>query len=125
MTISLLSLGTAVPPNRITQEQGARVAQVLCLDPRQAPLVPTLYRHTEITGRHLVISDAVVRDVVEGTRHTGSVFLPKGEPGDCGPTTRQRMEVYCEEAPKLAQAAAERALSDSDVSPGEFTHLVT
>ena len=82
MPPSLLALGTAVPPTRVTQEQGARVAQVLCLDARQAPLVPALYRHTEIVGRNIVLGEDVVRDVVQGTRHSGSAFLPKGEPGD-------------------------------------------
>ena len=71
MPISLLGLGTALPPNRVTQEQGARVAQVLCLDPRQSSLVPTLYRQTEITGRNMVIGDDVVRDVIVGTRESG------------------------------------------------------
>src|SRR5438552_8301041 len=117
MSISLIGLGTALPPNRVTQEQGARVAQVLCLDPRQAPLVPTLYRQTEITGRNMVIGEDVVRDVIDGTRHSESVFLPTGRPGERGPTTSQRMHLYNEEAPKLALEASRRALADADVSP--------
>jgi predicted naringenin-chalcone synthase len=125
MPISLLGLGTAVPACHLTQEQGARVAQVLCLDPRQQPLVPTLYRQTEITGRHIVLGEDVVRDVTDGTRDSGSVFLPSGEPGDRGPTTRQRMDVYAALAPPLALAACRRALTDADVGPSEITHLVT
>src|SRR5262245_30552627 len=105
MPISLLGLGTALPANHVTQEQGARVAQVVCLDPRHSPLVPTLYRQTEITGRNMVIGEDVVRDVIDGTRDTGSVFLPSGRPGDRGPTTSERMRVYGEEAPELALEA--------------------
>lgn len=125
MPISLLGLGTALPPNRLTQEQGARVAQVLCLDPRQSPLVPTLYRQTEITGRNLVIGEDVVRDVVAGTRESGSVFLPSGHPGDRGPTTSERMRVYGEEAPELAREACRCALTEAGVEAAAVTHLVT
>jgi predicted naringenin-chalcone synthase len=125
MPISLLGLATALPPNRLTQEQGARVAQVLCLDQRQSSLVPTLYRQTEITGRNLVIGEDVVRDVIAGDRVSGSVFLPSGIPGDRGPTTSQRMRVYSEEAPKLALEASRRALADANVGAETITHLVT
>src|SRR4051794_3115548 len=100
MPLRLIGLGTALPPNRVTQDDGARIAQVLCLDPRQAPLVPTLYRQTAITGRNIVMGEDVVRDVIAGSRQSGSVFLPSGQPGDRGPTTSQRMQVYGEEAPK-------------------------
>lgn len=123
--IHLLGLGTALPSNRFTQEQGARIAQVLCLDPRQAPLIPTLYRQTGISGRNLVLEEDLVRDVLTGTRHSQSVFLPKEEGPDSGPTTRQRMDVYCAKAPSLAIAAAERALADSSIAPHAITHLVT
>ena len=125
MPASLLGLGTALPPNRVAQEQGARVAQVLCLDPRQSSLVPTLYRQTEITGRSMVIGEDVVRDVIAGTRDSGSVFLPTGRPGDRGPTTAERMRVYGEEAPKLALDASRRALADAHVQAETITHLVT
>jgi len=125
MPISLLSLGTALPPNRLTQDQGARVAQVLCLDPRQSSLVPTLYRQTEITGRNLVIGEDVVRDVVAGTAESGSVFLPTGRAEDRGPTTSERMRVYGEEAPKLASEACRRALDEANVDAASVTHLVT
>jgi predicted naringenin-chalcone synthase len=125
MPISLLALGTALPPNRFTQEQGARVAQVLCLDPRQSPLVPTLYRQTEISGRNLVIGEDVVRDVIAGTRESGSVFLPSGRPDDRGPTTSQRMRVYNEEAPQLALEASRQALTGANVEAKTVTHLVT
>jgi predicted naringenin-chalcone synthase len=125
MAISLLGLGTAVPPNYATQEQGARVAQALCFDPRQVPLIPVLYRQTGISGRHMVFSEAFTRDLIDGTRHTGSVLLPTGEPDDRGPTTSQRMAVYDEEAPGLALAACERALAAAGVAAGRVTHLVT
>ncbi len=125
MMVFLLGLGTALPPNRFTQEQGARIAQVLCLDPRQAPLIPTLYRQTGISGRNLVLQEDLVRDVLDGTRHSRSVFLPKEHGPDCGPTTRERMEIYNTAAPPLALEASSRALEDAGVAANSVTHLVT
>jgi predicted naringenin-chalcone synthase len=123
--VFLLGLGTALPPNRLTQEQGARVAQVLCLDPRQAPLIPTLYRQTGITGRNLVLDESLVRDVIDGTRHSESPFLPKEHGPDRGPTTRERMEIYNATAPPLALEASSRALADASIAANAITHLVT
>ena len=126
MSFAILGLGTALPPYAFTQENAARVAQVLCLDPRQASLVPVLYRQTEILKRHIrVLDEHVVRDIVSGTRVSGSPFLPSGQPGDHGPTTHQRMQIYVKEAPALALAAAQRALAESGLSADAITHLVT
>ena len=123
--IQLLGIGTALPVNRFSQEDGARIAQVLCLDPRQAPLIPTLYRQTGIAGRHMVLGEALVQDVINGTRHTESVFLPKPCGPDNGPSTRQRMEVYASEAPPLALQASRQALASANLTADAITHLVT
>ncbi len=123
--VFLLGLGTALPPNRFTQEQGASIAQVLCLDPRHAPLIPTLYRQTGISGRNLVLEEDLVRDVIDGTRHSRSVFLPKEHGPDSGPTTRERMEIYNAAAPPLALAASSRALKDAAIAAKAVTHVVT
>ncbi|OAI48156.1 hypothetical protein AYO44_07805 [Planctomycetaceae bacterium SCGC AG-212-F19] len=125
MSFAILGLGTALPAFRFEQEQAVRVAQVLCLDKRQAPLVPVLYRQTEITGRNLVLGEAIIRDVIDGTRHSQSVFLPKGGLDDNGPTTEERMRIYVAEAPTLALAAARAALDESKLPPSAITHLVT
>jgi predicted naringenin-chalcone synthase len=125
MSLAIAGLGTALPEFRIDQDQAVRVAQVLCLDRRQAPLVPVLYRQTDIDGRHMVLSEAIVEDVVNGTRHTESVFLPRGCADERGPTTRERMQVYVEQAAPLAVAASRRALRNSRLAPDEITHLVT
>src|SRR5262249_11430815 len=74
---------------------------------------------------HLALPAALIRDVVAGTRESGSVFLPTGRPDDRGPTTGQRMAQYAELAPPLAIAASARALTDSGVPADAITHLVT
>jgi predicted naringenin-chalcone synthase len=84
-----------------------------------------MYAGTMIEQRHLVFSQELVRDVLEGTNHSGSVFLPKYTPTDRGPTTAQRMQHYSELAPPLAIGASQRALEGSGLTPGDITHLVT
>src|SRR5262249_43887753 len=55
----------------------------------------------------------------------GWVFLPTGRSDDAGPTTGQRMSVYAEDAGPLALRAAQAALEQARLRPGEVTHLVT
>jgi predicted naringenin-chalcone synthase len=126
MSFAILSLGTAVPSATMNQVEGERLARSLCCETdEQATWLPNLYRGTGIDCRHTVLSQQVLRDVVEGTRHSQSVFLPTGRPGDAGPTTGQRMEIYAAEAEPLALRAAGRALEASGLAPDAITHLVT
>jgi predicted naringenin-chalcone synthase len=73
----------------------------------------------------MVMAGEAVKDVLDKTRHSQSVFLPTGEPDDSGPTTAQRMQHYVKHAGPLALQAARRALDQSRVAPSELTHLVT
>jgi predicted naringenin-chalcone synthase len=125
MNVALLGMGTALPPHRLERDTAVKVAQILCLDPQKAPLMRVLYRQTGIDSRHLVHGADVVRDVIEGTRHSQSVFLPSGQVDDRGPTTSQRMHCYAKEARPLAIAACRQALDRSAVKPGELTQLIT
>lgn len=125
MSFTILGMGTALPDYVFPQDVAVRVAQVLCLDPRQSALVPVLYRQTEIATRHIVVGEAVMRDVIDGTRHSQSVFLPSGVPDDPGPTTRQRMQIYEKESFPLALRACRAALVESAIKASEITHVVT
>ncbi|HXG11789.1 MAG TPA: type III polyketide synthase [Gemmataceae bacterium] len=126
MSLAIRGIGTALPPNAISQVEAAEVARVVSgLDPEEAAVLPPLYRQTGIATRHMVFHANVVRDVLEGTNTSGSVFLPSGRRDDRGPTTAQRMQSYAAEAPPLALQAASQALAESGLSPTELTHLVT
>src|SRR5260370_29282717 len=83
--------------------------------------------HTGIATRHLTVPRAVVDDILNGTRHSRSVFLPGGPEGgrDAGPTTGQRMRVYAADAGPLSLRAARQALEQARLRPAEVTHLVT
>src|SRR5262249_50069837 len=65
------------------------------------------------------------RDILDGTTHTGSVYLPRDVAGDRGPTTGQRMAVYAALAPPLALAASQAALREPALAADTITHLVT
>src|SRR5581483_12213041 len=85
MSFTLFGLGTALPSATLTQDEGVALARVLGgPDLREAPWLPAVYAHSGIKARHQAIDRAVIDDVLRGTRTSGSVFLPTGEPGDPG-----------------------------------------
>jgi predicted naringenin-chalcone synthase len=84
-----------------------------------------MYSNTGIRQRHLVLGADVVRDVLDGTRLSGSPFLPTGLPDDNGPTTAERMRHYTAGARPLALAASRQALDRAGLMAAQITHLVT
>jgi predicted naringenin-chalcone synthase len=126
MSFTILGFGTAVPKTHITQQDALAIAKSLCArNDEQATWLPVMYGGTGIEARNLVFDDQLVRDVVHGTSHSGSVFLPSTDPADRGPTTGQRMEHYRRLAPPLAIGASREALERSRLTPESITHLVT
>lgn len=126
MSFAILGIGTALPPHRVSQSEAAAVARVVChLNEDQATILPALYRQTNIATRHMVFDQTVLRDVMEGTTTSKSVFLPTRRSDDRGPTTAQRNQHYIEQAPPLGLAAATRALDEAGMAPGKLTHLIT
>jgi predicted naringenin-chalcone synthase len=126
MSLAILNLGTALPGMVIQQTEAFGIARSLCCRTAEhATWLPAMYAGTGIVKRHTVLAPEVIRDVVDGTRHSGSVFLPTGREDDRGPTTGQRLEHYARLAPPLALRAARAALDGSGLPAGEVTHLVT
>jgi prepilin-type processing-associated H-X9-DG protein len=126
MSFTIIGMGTAVPPTAMSQAEACAVARSLCCRTHeQATWLPLVYHHTGIENRHSTMGREVVQDVLQGTRLSGSVFLPTGRDGDCGPTTGQRMRHYAEHAGPLAQRASRRALEEAALAPAAVTHLVT
>jgi predicted naringenin-chalcone synthase len=130
MSLVILGMGTARPPAVIDQEAALGIArQLCCRTEEQASWLPAMYRGTGIVTRSLALGEDVIRDVIQGTRESGSVFLPRpaghGDGEDAGPTTGQRLRHYADLAPPLAVEAARAAVERSRVQPGDFTHLVT
>lgn len=126
MSFAILGIGTAVPTTIISQRDASDIAKSLCCrTAEQETWLPTMYDQTGIRTRHFALGADLVRDVIQGTRLSGSVFLPNGRDDDCGPTTGQRMEHYTRLAPPLALEATRAALANSGLAAADITHLVT
>jgi predicted naringenin-chalcone synthase len=126
MPLTILGVGTAVPNGKFDQHDAQKVAENLCCESRfQAEFIPGIYAGSGIERRYVCFGPQVIRDIVEGTKYSKSPFLPTGVKGDKGPTTRDRMDAYEREAPKLGIKASAEALSAAAVLPIEITHLVT
>lgn len=126
MSFAIHGLGTAHPPDPVTAEQGLGLARVLAgPDVRTSTWLGPIYANSGVERRFQVIGGPVVADVLNGTTHTNSPFLPTPANDGVGPTTGERMEIYAREAGPLALRAAKAALAESDFAPGSITHLVT
>src|SRR5688572_19834138 len=126
MPFAILGLGTAVPDAAITRRDGQVVAEALCCETaEQATFIPAIYAGSGINRRHFCLGQAVLADIRNSTRLSGSPYLPTGVRGEKGPTTRQRMAVYEDQAPPLALKASAEALSNAGTLPSEITHVVT
>ena len=126
MTCAILSIATAVPETAVNQREALKMARSLgCPSVEQDTWLPGMYAGTLIESRRSALPEPVLRDLIDGTRQSGSVFLPRGEPTDRGPTTDQRMRHYVELAPPLIERACGGALASSGQAPAAITHLVT
>jgi alpha-pyrone synthase len=126
MSFAILGLGTAVPPTVFHQTTAAEIARsVSCRTKEQETWLPTIYSQTGIQTRHMAFAQEVVDDMVNCTRHTKSVFLPRGTADDHGPSTGQRMQHYVQEAAPLAREASAVALRQARLAPADITHLIT
>jgi predicted naringenin-chalcone synthase len=126
MSLAIVAVGTAVPSTRLTQSDALAIARAICCrTEEQASWLPDLYGGSGIESRHLAFDPALIQDILNGTRHSQSPFLPETEDTDFGPTVGERMRHYLEHAPALAISAARQALARADLEPVRITHLIT
>jgi predicted naringenin-chalcone synthase len=122
MTFCIESVGTAIPSNSITQDDAARLAIELTADgDGRATTIHALYRRTGVRSRH----STLITSSTNGRPATQSFFPIACDAGDRGPTTRERMHCYENEALDLAANAASTALRNGDTAPEQVDHLVT
>jgi hypothetical protein len=111
MSLAIIGLGRSLPDASFTQEEAIRVAQVLCCrSPENETWLPAIYDQSGIGKRHTALGTAVVDDILNGTRLSNSVFLPGNSSDDRGPTTAERMKVYADRAPPLADQSNQKVL---------------
>lgn len=123
MSFHIAGIGTALPPLSVTQAESIRCARVLggpALS--EAKWLTAVYARSGVETRHQALGRPLVDDLLNGTRHSESPFLP-GRPH--GPTTQERMTVYAREAPPLAVQAARQACERGRIRPESVTHLIT
>ena len=110
MSLTILGIGTATPGLPVDQEEAAELAKIFCCsNEEQERQLSVIYKKTQIQRRNSVLS----RDSFS------TATAAKG------PTTRERMEWYRQEALPLALKASREALTLSGVEPQEITDLVT
>jgi predicted naringenin-chalcone synthase len=121
MITGILGLGTALPTRRVAQEQAAVTARAACCDDmKQERFLDGVYRRSGIATRgSVLLADG------DGGGVTQTFYPPRLSPEDPGPGTAERMQRYVMEAPPLALAAAEEALSEAGIPANSITHLIT
>lgn len=110
------SIGTAIPPHRLSQAETRDffIAQP-GVDRLAARLIGAAFDHSAIDSRYTVIGEL-----------TGGAGPFVDESGHLRvPTTGERNAVYRSEAPALFSAAARDALERARVRAAEVTHVVT
>jgi predicted naringenin-chalcone synthase len=120
MSAFISGIGTATPPFSIQQEKAAELSQAFCNgDSVGKRRLRTIFARSGVERRGCVVLDGPEQE-------TPPAFYPAAHrPDEHGPQTGERMAMYARWAPRLAGAAAERAMADGRCAPGEVTHLVT
>ncbi len=127
MGFTVLGMGTAVPEHSISQPEAAEVAgRLACADAEQQRHLKRLYQLTGVERRHSVVLRHSVTELVVGEEvNAVALFRDAVDGNDLGPSLAERMARYEQEAPRLSEIAARRALDDAGISPGDITHIVT
>ena len=133
MGLSILGLGTALPPHTMSQEEALQMStNIICRDKRQSRIMRVLFRKAAVENRHTCIPYLTAyewagQEVPSETQSGGNGAYVEGN-GDAlyqGLTTGQRMRVFAEEAAPLARQAVLRSFDDAGITPADVTHLVT
>ncbi|MDA1052625.1 MAG: type III polyketide synthase [Planctomycetota bacterium] len=117
MSTSILGLGTALPEHIFSLDDAITFSNdLICRDERERRLLRTMFRKSTVATRRTCVPHGVAYEWIE----RGSP--PSSSPG---PTTKQRMALYAEQARPLATAASARAMDAAGIAADEITHLVT
>ncbi|WP_026555064.1 type III polyketide synthase [Arthrobacter sp. 35W] len=122
MTVTLMSLQTAVPPTILVQSQ---VRDVFAAQPGLtrlgARLVQTCFDSAAIDTRHTALAELTLDSDVENP-----VFYDPATGGLFSPSTKTRNDIFAREATPLFIEAAQKALDAcAGIGPEDVTHVVT
>jgi len=91
-------------------------------DLEKPQLLRALYRRCGVERRHTVVPH---RDALAWTPAIDSEANTVAIAASLGPSTRERMQLYAEHAPRLAIGAVRQAIDRASLDPREITHLIT
>lgn len=115
--LAILGIGTAVPAFRLDQrDASSRIMTIMQGEPELARWANRIFSHCGVDTRYTCESN-----LLEPAERCRYVAVTDGERV---PTTAERMALYRQASVPLATDAAAKALADSDVRPGEITHLL-
>ncbi|MFP4330524.1 MAG: type III polyketide synthase [Spirochaetaceae bacterium] len=118
-TVYLHGIATTVPEHSYTQEFAHQFMRRLYAEKtRSLSLIDRVYPGTAIDKRHTVIGDY-------GKEPSEYVFYPKTADLKPEPTTKERNDLYTEEARRLSAAVARKLLSRFPEAREKITHLIT
>tara|TARA_B100001057_G_scaffold50484_1_gene44972 strand:- start:9 stop:1100 length:1092 start_codon:yes stop_codon:yes gene_type:complete len=118
MPLTLHGIGTAVPAQQLSQAEAVQVAhRINAESPEQAKLMSRIYQKSKVLSRGSVLLE---NDGFDGRSKERLSFYGTESPG-----TAQRMQAFDDYAGALALEAAAKAITDSGISSGAITHLVT
>ncbi|UNK17719.1 type III polyketide synthase [Paenibacillus sp. N3/727] len=116
--VSILGIGTALPIHSISQSVIAELLATSLHDqPDLARFARRIFRSCGVETRYTCEPNYL------GTSEECR-YLPVGDRSNI-PTTEERMNTYRREALPLATAAAEKAIKDANIQPGNITHLIS
>lgn len=119
MSTFINSIGLANPGNPILQENIAGFMKIAHgLDEREGRKLSFLYRKSGINTRFSVLTD------FEKANHEDFEFFPKSKNLEPFPSTKSRMGVFTQEAPRLCEEAVLNCISGSHISKDQITHLI-
>ncbi len=112
----LLGIGLASPKHSIKQNHLARHSLAISSHSEKNPaLLKLLYKKARIQERGSVLFK---------TQSSQEFFQPQKNSADVGPGTRERMQIFKSEAPRLALAASHSALKRAGIKKREISHLI-
>lgn len=126
MSSRIVSIGTAVPATRVSQD---RVRDFFAAQPGvdrlTRRLIHAAFDAAAIDHRHTVVSELGGIGASSADGLAGESAFVEGGAVLLGPTTGTRNDLYTAAAPGLYAAAARAALRDASLEASDITHVVT
>jgi len=123
MTARIVSIGTAVPPTRIGQDDARDIfAAQEGADRLSRRLIRAAFDASAIESRHTVLTEFASPGA---PRPPEAASFVDAEGRLRSPGTAARNDRYNATAPALSASAARSALADAEIDPAAVTHVVT